>query len=112
MIRREEANFPLVILSNFLYTTIKEVIKVLLGRIKAKNQLTIPNELVRKLDLKQNDIVELSLEEDYIKITPVQVEPRYTPEELKTIDEIVEEEKKKGKGLKAGKEFEEYIRKI
>lgn len=85
---------------------------MLLGRIKAKNQLTIPNELVVKLDLHQNDIVELCLEEDYIKITPVQVEPRYTPEELKAIDGIVEEEKKKGKVLKAGKDFEEYIRKI
>ncbi len=85
---------------------------MLLRRIKAKNQLTIPNELMKKLDLTQNDIVEVSLEDDYIKVTPVQVEPRYTPEELKAIDDIVEKEKKAGKRLKAGKKFEEYIRKI
>ena len=85
---------------------------MLLRRIKAKNQLTIPNELMKKLDLTQNDIVEVSLEDDYIKVTPVQVEPRYTPEELKAVDDIVEKEKKAGKRLKAGKKFEEYIRKI
>ncbi len=67
---------------------------------------------MKKLDLTQNDIVEFSLEDDYIKVTPVQVEPRYTPDELKAIDDIVEKEKKAGKKFKAGKRFEEYIRKI
>ena len=85
---------------------------MLLRRIKSKNQLTIPNELMKKLDLTLNDIVEFSLEDDFIKVTPVQVEPRYTPEELKAMDDIVEEEKKAGKRLKAGKKFDEYIRKI
>ena len=85
---------------------------MLLRRIKSKNQLTIPNELMKKLDLTQNDIVEFSLEENFIKVTPVQVESRYTPEELKAMDDIVEKEKKAGKRLKAGKKFEEYIRKI
>ncbi len=85
---------------------------MLLRRIKAKNQLTIPNELMKKLDLSQEDVVEFSLEEDYIKVTPVQVEPRYTPDELKAIDEIVEKEKEGGKKLKAGKVFDAYIGKI
>ena len=85
---------------------------MLLRRIKSKNQLTIPNELMKKLDLTQNDIVEFSLEENFINVTPVQVESRYTPEELKAMDDIVEKEKKAGKRLKAGKKFEEYIRKI
>ncbi len=85
---------------------------MLLRRIKTKNQLTIPNELMKKLDLTQNDIVEFSLEDDYIKVTPVQVESRYTPEELKAMDDIVEKEKNEGKRLKAGKKFDEYIRKI
>ncbi len=74
--------------------------------------MTIPNELMKKLDLTHDDIVEFKLEEDYIKITPVQVEPRYTPEELKAIDEIVEKENKKGKKLKAGKEFKKYVKNI
>ncbi len=85
---------------------------MLLRRIKSKNQLTIPNELMKKLDLTQNDIVEFSIEEDFIKVTPVQVESRYTPEELKAIDDIVEKEKQAGKRLKSGKKFGECIRKI
>ncbi len=85
---------------------------MLLRRIKSKNQLTIPHELMKKLELTQNDIVEFSLEADFIKITPVQVEPRYTPDELKAIDEIVKKEKSEGRKLKAGKEFEDYVGKI
>ena len=85
---------------------------MLIGRIKAKNQLTIPNELMKKLKLAKDEILEFSLDENFIKVTPVQIEPRYSPDELKAIDNIVEKEKKNGKSLKAGKEFDTYIRKI
>jgi len=41
----------------------------------------------------------------------VKIEPRYTAEELKAIDHIVESEKGKAKVVKPGKEFSHYIKK-
>ena len=43
---------------------------------------------------------------------PVKVEPRYTAEELRAIDHIVESEKSKAKVVKPGKEFTRYIKKV
>ena len=81
-------------------------------KLKTKNQLTIPSEIVKKLHLKVNELFAVELKENYIKLTPVDVEPRYTEEELSAIDRIVEREIGHGKAVKPGKEFSDYIRKI
>lgn len=83
-----------------------------LTKLKAKNQLTIPNEIIKKLHLKKNELFEINIEDDCIKLTPVDVEPRYSAQELKAIDLLVEREKKHAKSYKAGKEFSDYIKKI
>lgn len=80
-------------------------------KLKAKNQLTIPNEIVKRMHLKPNELFSVAVEGNFIKLTPVEVEPRYSPEELKAIDQIVEQEKDKTKTVKAGKEFSTYIKK-
>lgn len=81
-------------------------------KLKAKNQLTIPNEIVKRLRLKPNELFSVAVEKNFIKLTPVEVEPRYSPEELKTIDQIVEREKDRAKTVKPGKEFSAYLKKI
>ncbi len=81
-------------------------------RLKTKNQLTIPNEIVRRLNLKENELFAVDIENNYIKLTPVEVEPRYTPEEIKAIDRIVEAEKGKAKAVKPSKGFSDYIKGI
>lgn len=81
-------------------------------KLKTKNQLTIPSEIVKRLRLKPNELFAVAIERNFIKLTPVEVEPRYSPEELKTIDKIIEQEKNKAKTVKAGKEFSSYIKKI
>ena len=81
-------------------------------RLKAKNQLTIPSTIVKRLRLKMDELFAVDVEDNYIKLIPVKVEPRYTAEELKAIDHIVESEKGKVKVLKPGKEFSRYIKKI
>ena len=81
-------------------------------RLKTKNQLTIPNEIVRRLNLKANELFAVDIVENYIKLIPVEVEPRYTPDELKAIDRIVEAEKGKAKGVKPGKDLTDYIKGI
>lgn len=80
-------------------------------KLKTKNQVTIPNEIVNKLHLKINELFAVDIEEDFIKLTPVEIESRYTPEELANIDRIVSMEKDKAKVLKPGREFLEYIKK-
>ena len=83
-----------------------------IAKLKAKNQLTIPGEIIRKLHLKANELFAVDIEENYIKLVPVDIEPKYTSEELQAMDRLVQTQKGKGKTLKAGKEFSEYIQKI
>lgn len=81
-------------------------------RLKAKNQLTIPSEIVKRMHLRPHELFSVDIEDNFIKLIPVEVEPRYTPEELKAIDRIVDEEKDRAKAIKPGKEFSCYIKKI
>ena len=81
-------------------------------KLKAKNQVTIPSAIVKRLHLKLDELFAVDVEGNFIKLIPVKVEPRYTAEELKAIDHIVENEKGKVKVLKPGKEFSRYIKKI
>lgn len=81
-------------------------------KLKAKNQLTIPSTVVKRMNLKQNELFAVVVEGNFIKLTPVKVEPRYTSDELKTIDLIVEKEKKQAKPISSGKKFSQYIKKL
>jgi len=81
-------------------------------RLKAKNQLTIPSAIVKRLHLKMDELFAIDIEDNYIRLTPVKVEPRYTAEELKAIDHIVEGEKVQAKVIKPGKDFSRYIKKV
>ena len=81
-------------------------------KLKQKNQVTIPQEIVKRLRLKEQELFIVGVEGNYIKLTPVKIEPRYAAQELKALDHIVEKEKGKAKVLKAGDEFSSYIKKI
>jgi antitoxin component of MazEF toxin-antitoxin module len=81
-------------------------------KLKAKNQITIPSAIVKRLHLKLDELFAVDVEGNFIKLIPVKVEPRYTAQELKAIDHIVENEKGKAKVLKPGKEFSRYIKKV
>ena len=81
-------------------------------KLKSKNQLTIPNEIVRQLHLRVNELFSVDIEDNYIKLTPVEVEPRYTAKELEAIDHIVQKEKSSAKSVKPGKEFSSLIKKL
>jgi len=81
-------------------------------KLKAKNQLTIPSEIVKKLHLRPNELFAVDVQDNFIKLVPVEVEPRYTAEDLKALDRIVDKEKGKGKTVKAGKDFSKYIKKM
>lgn len=68
-------------------------------KLKAKNQITIPSAIVRRLHLKLDELFAVDVEGNFIKLIPVKVEPRYTAQELKAIDRIVENEKGKAKRI-------------
>jgi antitoxin component of MazEF toxin-antitoxin module len=81
-------------------------------KLKAKNQLTIPSAVVKRLHLKMDELFAVDIEDNYIRLTPVKVEPRYTAEELKAIDHIVKSEKDKARVVKPGRGFSHYIKKV
>ena len=81
-------------------------------KLKAKNQLTIPSAIVKRLHLKPDELFAVDVENNYIKLIPVEVRPRYSVEELKAIDRITEKEKAKAKAIKPGKQFSRYIKRI
>ena len=85
---------------------------MVITKLKAKNQLTIPKEIVNRLCLKPNGFFQVDIESNYIKLIPVDIEPCYTKEELEAMDKIVQKEKSVAKAIKPGREFSRYIRKI
>ncbi|MCK5707815.1 MAG: AbrB/MazE/SpoVT family DNA-binding domain-containing protein [Candidatus Aureabacteria bacterium] len=81
-------------------------------RLKTKNQVTLPKEIVDKLHLQQDELFEVDIEKNYIKLIPVILKPKYSKDDLKTIDKIVEKEKKKAKNIKSNSELSKYIKSI
>jgi AbrB family looped-hinge helix DNA binding protein len=81
-------------------------------KLKAKNQITIPSAIVKRLGLKPEELFAVDIEDNYIKLIPVKVEPKYTAEELKAVRRIVEKEKRHAKVFHTEKEFSNYIKKI
>ncbi len=81
-------------------------------RLKTKNQITIPQSLVKRLNLKKGELFAIDIESNYLKLVPVEITPKYSAKDLKKIDRIVKKEKDKAKSVKSGKEFEDYISKI
>ena len=81
-------------------------------KLKAKNQLTIPASIMKRLGLKPDELFAIDIEGNCIKLIPVTVEPKYTAQELTAIDGIVEKEREKGKAFKAGAEVSGHLKKI
>ena len=81
-------------------------------RLKTKNQITLPKEIIKRLNLKPNELFEVDIEKNYIKLLPVELKPKYTKKELGKIDKIVKKEKRGAKTLKAGPELSDYIKNI
>ena len=81
-------------------------------KLKAKNQITIPAAVAKRLGLKLHEFLAIDVEDNFIKLIPVHVEPKYTHEDLEIIDHIVAKEKPHAKTIKPGKGFSNYIQKL
>jgi len=80
-----------------------------IARLKEKNQVTLPKKIVERLHLKKDELFEVKIEKNYIILIPVELKPKYTPQELEKISRLVEKEREKAKKVKAGSEFARYI---
>jgi len=83
-----------------------------IARLKAKNQITLPQLVIDRLKLRPNEFFQVDIRANYVRLIPVMIEPRYTPDELTAIDRLVEKQGPKAKTVKAGKEFSDYIKRI
>jgi hypothetical protein len=81
-------------------------------KLKAKNQLTIPSAIVKRLHLRPQELFAVDVQDNFIKLIPVNVQPRYSAQELSAIDRIAEEGKGKARVIKPGKDFSRYIKKL
>ncbi|MCD6311478.1 MAG: AbrB/MazE/SpoVT family DNA-binding domain-containing protein [Elusimicrobia bacterium] len=81
-------------------------------KLKTKNQVTIPVDIVKMMHLRNEELFSVEIEDNYIKLVPVDVQPRYTKKELMKINKMVEKEKSKSKTMKSGAEFREYLKRI
>ncbi len=65
-------------------------------RVNRRNDLHLPAEVLRRLNLGDDRVVKAELRGNTLVIIPVDLEPRYSQEELAGLDRLHEDEKRKG----------------
>lgn len=65
-------------------------------KVNARNDLHLPAELLRHLNLGKDRILKVEIRGNIATLIPVDIEPRYSSEELAGLDHLHEDEKKKG----------------
>ena len=65
-------------------------------RVNARNDLHLPSEVLRRLNLGEHRVVKAEVKGNALILIPVDLEPRYSPEELEGLDRLHEDQRKKG----------------
>ncbi len=65
-------------------------------KVNARNDLHLPAEVLRRLNLGKERLVKAEVRGNALMIFPVDLEPRYSQEELAGLDRLHADEKKKG----------------
>ena len=65
-------------------------------KVNARNDLHLPAEVLRQLNLGKERLVKAELRGGALLIVPVDVEPRYSPKELAGLDRLHDDEKPRG----------------
>ena len=65
-------------------------------KVNARNDLHLPAEVLRRLNLGADKILKAEVKGNALILLPVDLEPRYSAEELEGLDRLHEDEKKKG----------------
>lgn len=94
---------------------IKLVVSIMVTKLRERSQVTLPVEIVKKLDLKIGDNLEITLEDDKIVIKPVLIIDRaqswFWSKEWQDKEKEVEADIKAGRINKADG-FEDLIEKL
>ena len=65
-------------------------------KINARNDLHLPVDVLESLNLGTDRMVKVEIKGNTLIVIPVDLEPRYTSEELEGLEHLHEAEKKKG----------------
>ena len=65
-------------------------------KINSRNDLHLPADILRYLNLGKEKILKVDVKKNSLILIPVDLEPRYSQEELEGLDRIHADEKKKG----------------
>ena len=65
-------------------------------RVNARNDLHLPLELLRRLNLGAERVVRAEVRGNALVLIPVDLEPRYASEELAGLDRLHDDQKPKG----------------
>ena len=65
-------------------------------KVNARNDVHLPAKVLRQLNLGSDRLVKAELRKNMLVLIPVDLEPRYTKEELEGLDRLHADEKKKG----------------
>ncbi len=65
-------------------------------RLNARNDIHLPSEVLKLLNLGHGRILKAELKDNRLILIPVDLEPRYSHEDLETIDKVYADQKKKG----------------
>ncbi len=80
-------------------------------KVNARNDIHLPAELLRLLNLGEDKIVRAELKGNRLVLIPVDMDPRYSHEELEGLDRLHQDEKKKGWiHLKSDKDIENLLK--
>ena len=80
-------------------------------KINARNDLHLPASVLSYLNLSQDRIVKVEVKGNTLIVIPVDLEPRYTKDELEGLDRLHEKERKKGwVPLKSEKDIDHLLK--
>ena len=79
-------------------------------KVNARNDLHLPADVLERLNLGADRLVKAEMKNSMLILMPVDLEPRYTSEELAGLDQLHDDEKKKGwKRLKTSVDIDRLL---
>ena len=79
-------------------------------KVNARNDLHLPADVLKRLNLGADRLVKAEMKNSMLILMPVDLEPRYTAEELAGLDRLHDDEKKKGwKRLKTPADIDQLL---
>lgn len=80
-------------------------------RINARNDVHLPSDLLTHLNLGEDRIVKVEQRGNALLLVPVDLDPRYSKEEMEGLDRLHEDQRKKGWiPLKSSKDIDSLLK--